>query len=100
MAKVTRLLAPTMGTDPTITNNKLVEGSVLYVLSNDVIHENGPTGSGWTEELTGGLDGCVVTGGFQQAGLVTPPANPDGPEIVAVQGGGSKYIAVCGFPVN
>jgi hypothetical protein len=94
LAKVGRLLAPTPGPDsviPTITNDRLVEGSVLYILSNNVTHQNGPTGEGWKEALTGGLDGCSVTGGFQAAGIVNPPTNPNGPEVVAVQGGGSKF---------
>ena len=81
----------------TIGNPALVEGSVLYVLSNNITWSNGPDGNGWTNEaLPGGVDGCLITGGVQELGgifrgPVTPgvPQNPpDVPQVTAVQGGG------------
>jgi hypothetical protein len=74
-----------------IGSTGLVEGQVLYVLSNNVTHENGPDQAGWiTEALTGGVDGCLITGGFQQAGQGQPgpPVAPNAPEVTTVQGGG------------
>jgi hypothetical protein len=80
------LIAKTASRD--ISNNALVEGQVLYVLSDSSIYESGP----WDRmALWGGVDGCVITGGSQAQPLdPAPGGNPDVPEVVAVQGGGSK----------
>lgn len=71
-----------------ISNNALVEGQVLYVLSDKTIYDD----TNWTAtELRGGIDGCVITGGSQAQQLnPVPGGNPNGPEIVTFQGGGSK----------
>jgi hypothetical protein len=91
--KAASLLVPDEAGNPTTTigSTALVEGQVLYVLSNEVTHDDGPWGLGWTSEaLTGGIDGCLITGGFQQAGQGNPV--PDvvqgAPEVKTVQGGG------------
>ena len=72
----------------TSDNNALVEGQVLYVLSDKDIYNDG----NWTDrvELWGGIDGCVITGG-SQAEPLNPGGNPiDAPGITAFQGGGGK----------
>jgi FtsP/CotA-like multicopper oxidase with cupredoxin domain len=80
-----------------IINPALVEGQVLYVLSNNATWALGPNNTGWTDEaLTGGVDGCLITGGIQERGGIfrgpVAPAQaqdaPDVPQVVAVQGGG------------
>jgi hypothetical protein len=71
-----------------IDNNALVEGQVLYVLSDKGVYEDG----NWSRmELWGGVDGCVITGG-SQAQPLNPVlgGNQEIPQIVAFQGGGGK----------
>lgn len=72
----------------TTDNNALVEGQVLYVLSDKDIYEDG----NWSRmELWGGIDGCVITEGSQAQPLdPVPGGNQDGPQVVATQGGGGK----------
>jgi len=66
-----------------IANNNLVQGSVLYVLGGtaQVIDTN-------NEALTGGIDGCRISGGFQENAVQQPAPGAGLPEVSAVQGGG------------
>jgi hypothetical protein len=70
-----------------LSNYRLVEGQVLYVLSDGNIFTSGV----WAKKYTiGGVDGCYITGGAQSQpqNPATLPANPTSPGISAIQGGG------------
>jgi hypothetical protein len=66
-------------------NLGLVEGSVLYVLGSKAFYQD----NDWAEEaLTGGIDGCLISGGTQLNPGPFVPTDPNTPVVVAVQGGG------------
>lgn len=91
--------ATALSSTATIANTALVEGSVLYVLSNREIHEDGPTGFGWGNEAwAGGIDGCLITGGVQENRGALNPAGGEVPEVVAVQGGGITVSLIVRMP--
>jgi hypothetical protein len=69
-----------------IVNNALVEGQVLYVLGGMAQHD---LDIDWNNEaLTGGVDGCRISGGSQQNPGIVGPLDFAVPEVGAVQGGG------------
>jgi hypothetical protein len=74
--------------DQSNTNNAnlgLVEGPVLYVLGSEDFYNT----NDWTYEArTGGIDGCLISGGTQLNPQPFEGNQPDTFEVVAVQGGG------------
>ena len=74
---------------PSLNNNHLVQGQVLFVVSDQDVYDS----KVWDdpEALSGGVDGCLITGGAQSGAQNPLPAeDPDMPQVVAFQGGGGK----------
>lgn len=80
-----------------IVNNALVEGSVLYVIGHLSEFVNQASD---IADLAGGVDGCRISGGFQENAATLAPAVDGLPEVRAVQGGGitlhgyTKYFRI------
>lgn len=65
-------------------NFGLVEGPVLYVIGSETDYND----INWSEANTGGIDGCLISGGTQLNPQKFTATQPDTFEVVAVQGGG------------
>jgi hypothetical protein len=78
-----------------IVNNALVEGQVLYVLGGKKQYEEDID---WNNEaLTGGIDGCRISGGHQSNPGIVGPFDAVNPEVRSVQGGGIMLHSYTNF---